>query len=72
VSGSVKNIIENYITRDKLEDLSYFFDLEVLSYLNEKNKKEIYKILKASEDRYQKDKHLYEREYFNKILGKIT
>ena len=72
MSGSVKNIIENYITSDKLEDLSYFFDLEVLSYLNEKNKKEIYKILKASEDRYQKDKYLYEREYFNKILGKIT
>lgn len=72
VSGSVKNIIENYITSDKLEDLSYFFDFKVLRYLNEKDKKEIYIILKSNEDRYQKDEYLYEGEYFNKILGKIT
>lgn len=72
LSGSVKNIIENYISSDVLEDLSYFFDLEILGYLNENDKKELYIFLKANEDRYQKEDYFYERDYFNKILKNIS
>jgi len=69
MSGPVRSIIVNYIRSDRLEDLSYFFDLEVLRYLNEKDKKELYKFLKNNEEHYQKNDDYYEREYFNDILG---
>ncbi len=71
LSGSVRSIIVNYIRSDRLEDLSYFFDLEVLRYLNEKDKKELYKFLKINEERIQKRDYYYEKEYFNEILGLI-
>jgi len=72
LSSSVKNIITNYVETDHLEELSFFFDFEMMDYLNENDKKDLYKFLKTNENHYLKKENSFEREYFNKILGFIS
>ena len=71
ISSSVKNMITDYIEMDDLEELSNFFDFEIVSYLNENDKKDLCKFLKTNENYYQK-RSSFEREYFFKILEQIS
>lgn len=72
MSSSVKNVITNYVETDHLEELSFFFDFEMMGYLNKNDKKDLYKFLKTNENHYLKKEDSFEREYFNKILGFIS
>ena len=72
MSSPVKNIIINYINKDKLEELSFFFDLAILNYLDDRDKKLLYEFLEKEEIYFQSKNYWFEREYYNKILEKVS
>lgn len=71
LSKSIANIIVDYIKMDKLEELSFFFDLEMINHLEKVEKKFLYEFLIKKENFFQNKGNNIEKNYFKRILKKV-